>query len=252
MQRALISGCLVWLVLSGLLWAGQPHSDSTVYAQRRAEMLATIDRMVAQTRQELDREHLGPAVRNAFAKVPRHELVPEALRRRAYFNEPLPIGFGQTISQPYIVAIMTELLELEAGDRVLEVGTGSGYQAAVLAEIVQQVYSIEIVPELAERARNDLARLGYTNIELRLGDGYFGWADASPFDGIVVTAAASHVPPPLVRQLKPGAKMIIPVGRSFFVQQLILVEKSEDNEVSSRLVMPVRFVPLTGRHGQQE
>ncbi len=215
-------------------------------------MLATIERGVRQTRQELGRDSLAPDVRDALSRVPRHEFVPEELRRRAYFNEPLPIGLGQTISQPYIVAIMTELLDLEPGDRVLEVGTGSGYQAAILAEIVDRVFTIEIVPGLAGRARDVLARLGYDNVEVRLGDGYYGWPEEEPFDGVIVTAAASHVPPPLVRQLKPGARMIIPVGSAYFVQQLILVNKSADGEVSTEMIMPVRFVPLTGGHDKRD
>ncbi len=239
--------CMLMLLLPGLLWASRPSVDEAeVFASRRAAMLATIDRGVRQTSRELGRDHLRPDVRAALAAVPRHEFVPKELRRRAYFNEPLPIGLGQTISQPYIVAIMTELLELSAGDRVLEVGTGSGYQAAILGKLVERVYSIEIVPGLAERAGEVLARLGFNNVVVRLGDGYYGWPEEGPFDGIIVTAAASHVPPPLVRQLKPGARMIIPVGSAFFVQQLVLIEKTTDGEVSSEMIMPVRFVPLTG------
>lgn len=244
---------LLMLALPVLLSASGPTvSVDAVFASRRAAMLATIEKGVRQTSLELGRDSLRPEVRDALASVPRHEFVPAELRRRAYFNEPLPIGLGQTISQPYIVAIMTELLDPAAGDHVLEVGTGSGYQAAILAEIVERVFTLEIVPGLAKRADEVLARLGYENVERRLGDGYYGWPEQGPFDGIVVTAAASHVPPPLVRQLKPGAKMIIPVGSAYFVQQLILVERNLNGEVSSEMIMPVRFVPLTGGHPRRD
>jgi protein-L-isoaspartate(D-aspartate) O-methyltransferase len=164
----------------------------------------------------------------------------------AYDDRPLPIDHGQTISQPFIVALMTELLEPEPGDRVLEVGTGSGYQAAILARLVARVYTIEIIEPLAERAAERLARLGYHNVETRLGDGYHGWPEAAPFDAIVVTAAADHVPPPLVEQLRAGGRMVIPVGDRFSVQQLLLIEKTADDEVRTRQLLPVRFVPLTG------
>ena len=184
----------------------------------------------------------------AIGTVPRHELVPADQVRYAYLNRPLPIGHGQTISQPYIVALMTDLLEPEPGDVVLEVGTGSGYQAAVLAELVDTVYSIEIIEPLAARAARDLARLDYDNVVTRLGDGYYGWEEHAPFDGIVVTAAASHVPPPLVAQLKPGARMVIPVGSTFMTQQLLLLTKKEDGKVVTRQIGAVRFVPLTGEH----
>jgi protein-L-isoaspartate(D-aspartate) O-methyltransferase len=160
----------------------------------------------------------------------------------------LPIGYGQTISQPYIVAIMTELLQLEADDRVLEIGTGSGYQAAVLAELARHVYSIEIIGGLAESARALLDSLGYQRVQTRVGDGYYGWEDQAPFDAIIVTAAADHVPPPLIKQLKPGGRMLIPVGSRFMTQQLVVVEKASDDSITTRLLMPVRFVPLTGEH----
>ncbi|MGB5541145.1 MAG: protein-L-isoaspartate(D-aspartate) O-methyltransferase, partial [Gammaproteobacteria bacterium] len=167
---------------------------------------------------------------------------------RAYDNRPLSIGYGQTISQPYIVALMTDLLDVGPDATVLEVGTGSGYQAAVLSGLVASVYTIEIVPQLGERAQGVLARLGYDNVEVRIGDGYYGWEEHAPFDAIIVTAAASHVPPPLVRQLKPGGRMIIPVGSRFMVQELLLVEKTAAGEVSTRQILPVAFVPLTGGH----
>jgi protein-L-isoaspartate(D-aspartate) O-methyltransferase len=184
----------------------------------------------------------------SMSTVKRHELVPQQERRFAYENRPLPIGYGQTISQPYIVALMTELVEPNADDVVLEVGTGSGYQAAILAELVDHVYSIEIIEALATRAKSDLARLGYKNITTRLGDGYYGWEEHGPFDAIVVTAAASHVPPPLVEQLKPGGRMVIPVGGRFMTQTLLLLEKTEKGEVITRQFGAVRFVPLTGKH----
>jgi protein-L-isoaspartate(D-aspartate) O-methyltransferase len=178
--------------------------------------------------------------------VPRHEFVPPSLQAEAYANRPLPIGHGQTISQPYLVAVMTALLHVHRDSRVLEVGTGSGYQTAVLAELVEHVYSLEILPELAERARERLQRLGYTNITTRAGDGYYGWEAHAPFDAILVAAAASHVPPPLIGQLKPGGRMIIPVGSSFLTQHLLLVHKDEAGLVKTRRMLPVEFVPLTG------
>jgi protein-L-isoaspartate(D-aspartate) O-methyltransferase len=178
--------------------------------------------------------------------VPRHEFVPASLREMAYTDRPLPIGEGQTISQPYIVALMTELLELEAGDKVLEVGTGSGYQAAVASYLADSVFTIEILPDLAERATERLRELGYRDVIVKQGDGYDGWAEHAPFDGIVVTAAAGHIPPPLVQQLDPGGRMVIPVGGQFQVQQLVLVEKRPDGSVTTRSLLPVRFVPLVG------
>jgi protein-L-isoaspartate(D-aspartate) O-methyltransferase len=182
----------------------------------------------------------------AMRKVPRHEFVPRDKRKLAYTDQPLPIGFGQTISQPYIVAYMTKVLEVGPGDRVLEIGTGSGYQAAVLSELADQVYTIEIIDELAESARDRLKTLGYDNVWVKNGDGYYGWEEKAPFDGIIVTAAAGHVPPPLIQQLKPGGRIVIPVGGVYQVQQLTLLEKREDGTVSSNQLMAVRFVPFTG------
>ena len=180
----------------------------------------------------------------AMRRVPRHALVPKADRPSAYADYPLPIGHDQTISQPYIVAAMTEALGPVAGERVLEIGTGSGYQAAVLAEIAAEVYTIEIVAPLGERAKHDLDELGYKNIQFRVGDGYLGWPDAAPFQGIVVTAAPPEVPQPLIDQLAPGGRMVIPVGVGD--QELLLIEKSPTGE-STRRLMPVRFVPMTGK-----
>ena len=190
---------------------------------------------------------IDASVMEAMTRVPRHAFVPEALRDKAYADRPLPIGYGQTISQPFIVALMTHLLEAEADDVMLEIGTGSGYQAAVLGELVRKVCTIEIVPGLAERASGRLQALGYANVETRVADGYDGWEDCGPFDGIVITAAASHVPPPLVRQLKPGGRMVIPVGDPFTTQQLTLVVKRPDGGVTTRQLLPVRFVPFTRR-----
>jgi len=182
-------------------------------------------------------------VLDAMARVPRHELVPESLRSLAYEDRPLPIGLGQTISQPYIVAAMSEAVALQGEERVLEVGTGSGYQAAVLAELCREVFSIELEKELADRARADLARLGYANVQVRDGDGYRGWPEAAPFDAIVVTAAPDHVPPALVEQLAIGGRMIIPVGRA--LQDLLLITRTEAG-IQRQHLMGVRFVPMRG------
>jgi protein-L-isoaspartate(D-aspartate) O-methyltransferase len=185
-----------------------------------------------------------PATLAAMRAVPRHEFVPEDQRPHAYEDVPLPIGHEQTISQPAVVALMTELVEPRPGKKVLEVGTGSGYQAAVLAEAGCRVWTIEIFRALAEEARNRLARLGYTNITVRHGDGYAGWPDVAPFDAIVVTAAAEAVPPALLQQLRPGGRLVMPVGRESSDQALLLVQKDSAGEISSREILPVRFVPF--------
>ncbi len=200
--------------------------------------------MYAETRSETGLAAMSPAVRAALGKVERHRLVPEGQRDLAYRNHPLPIGSGQTISQPYIVALSTDLLEPKPGDVVLDVGTGSGYQAAVLAEIVSRVYSIELVAALGQEASRRLAELGYKNIEVRIGDGYAGWPEKAPFDGIVVTAAPPRIPPALLAQLKPGGRMVVPVGGDGFVQYLKLVVKRADGGYDEKNVLPVRFVPL--------
>jgi protein-L-isoaspartate(D-aspartate) O-methyltransferase len=176
-------------------------------------------------------------------KVPRHVLVPESMREHAYEDRALPIGFGQTISQPYVVAAMTQALGLSGGERVLEVGTGSGYQAAVLGEIAGEVWSIELEEALALRARADLARQGYANVHVRAGDGYRGWPEHAPFDAIIVTAAPDHVPPALLEQLAPGGRMVLPVGGLW--QELRLLRKGEDG-ITEETLMPVRFVPMRG------
>ncbi len=179
----------------------------------------------------------------AMRAVPRHEFVPQAQRRNAYSDSPLPIGYGQTISQPYIVAYMTDIIQPESHHRVLEIGAGSGYHAAVISKVVDRVYTIEIIPELGESAKERLEQQGFDNVEVKIADGYYGWEEHAPFDAIVVTAAAEHIPPPLIEQLKDGGKMVIPVGSPFFVQQLMLVEKKGE-KITTRNLMPVRFVPF--------
>lgn len=222
-------------------------ADDANYTAARAAMVEELW-LYAQFVDDSDETRISDAVMASMNAVKRHELVPSSERRYSYENRPLPIGYGQTISQPYIVALMTELIDVDADDVVLEVGTGSGYQAAILAELVDHVYSIEIIPALAIRAKQDLEHLGYKNITTKLGDGYFGWKAHAPFDAIVVTAAASHVPPPLIEQLKPGGRMVIPVGERFMTQTLLLLEKTEKGEVITRQFGAVRFVPLTGEH----
>jgi protein-L-isoaspartate(D-aspartate) O-methyltransferase len=214
------------------------------YAADRARMVAEVEAMYAETRAETSFASMSPAVRAAMSKVERHRLVPASQRALAYRNHPLPIGSGQTISQPYIVALSTDLLDPQPDQVVLDVGTGSGYQAAVLAEIVKQVYSIEIVEALATTARRALDALGYRNIEVRSGDGYLGWPERAPFDGIVVAAAAPRVPQALIDQLRPGGKMVIPIGAEYGLQYLVLVTKRADGGTDERRVLPVRFVPL--------
>jgi protein-L-isoaspartate(D-aspartate) O-methyltransferase len=207
---------------------------------------AQRERMVAA--QIAGRDVTDGAVLRAMRTVPRHLFVPEAARREAYEDYPLPIGQGQTISQPYIVAYMTQQLRLKPGAKTLEVGTGSGYQAAVLAEVTRtNVYSIEIVEPLAKSAAERLKRLGYKQVEVKHGDGYLGWPEHAPFDAIIVTAGAEHVPPPLVEQLKRGGRMVIPVGGAWGVLSLVVIEKLPDGTVTKRDDIPVRFVPLTGK-----
>ena len=222
-------------------------ADDEIYTERRAALVREL-RQYAMLSLDPYEVRFSDEVLEALNTVPRHLMVPAREVPFAYENRPLPIGHGQTISQPYIVALMTELVHPDADDVVLEVGTGSGYQAAVLAGLVRHVYSIEIIEPLAEEAGKRLATLGYDNVTVRLGDGYFGWQEHAPFDAIVVTAAASHVPPPLIEQLKPGGYMVIPVGGRWMVQQLLLIEKTVDGEIITRQQGAVRFVPLTGEH----
>ena len=240
----------IFTILStvGLLLANIPQRHTKdykpdPYQNQREQMVATqIDwRGVRDGRIGVRDE----VVLDAMRRVRRHEFVPKRYKSSAYDDSPLPIGYDQTISQPYIVGFMTEMLKVKEKHKVLEIGTGSGYQAAVLAEIVDDVYSIEIIEELGEQVKARLKRLNYKNVTVRIGDGYFGWEEHAPFDAIIVTAAADHIPPPLVKQLKPGGRMGIPVGGRFQVQNLLIVEKALDGTVTTKQVMPVRFVPLT-------
>ena len=218
-------------------------------ADERAAMVATIVELARETGAATGRHTLSPEVLAVMGRVERHRFVSAELSVLAYADRPLPIGHGQTISQPYIVALMTDLLEVKPDHKVLEVGTGSGYQAAVLAKLVESVHTIEIVDALGKAATERLRNLNYDNVTVRVGDGYHGWREHAPFDAVVVTAAASHVPPPLVHQLAPGGRLVIPVGPQFHVQQLLLIEKGKDDEqLTIRQILPVRFVPLTGDH----
>jgi protein-L-isoaspartate(D-aspartate) O-methyltransferase len=220
------------------------ETQSQDFERQRARMVSEVDAMYAETRAETGLAAMSAAVRAALGKVQRHRLVPSAQASAAYRNQPLSIGSGQTISQPYIVALSTDLLDPQKDDVVLEVGTGSGYQAAVLAEVVKQVYSIELIEGLGRSAAARLAELGYGNVEVRIGDGYQGWPEKAPFDGILVTAAAPQVPPALLAQLKPGARMVIPVGGSDAVQYLKVLTKRADGGYDEKRVLPVRFVPM--------
>jgi protein-L-isoaspartate(D-aspartate) O-methyltransferase len=207
-------------------------------------MLADIASEVNYTRGMIGREALDERVMQAMGRVPRERFVPTEMRAAAFDNGPLPIGHGQTISQPYIVALMTDLLGTEPSDVVLEIGTGSGYQTAILAELCQHVYSVEVVEALGKAAAERLARLGYKNVSTRIGNGYQGWPEHAPYDRIVVTAAASHIPRPLIEQLKPGGRLVIPVGQPFSYQELILLNKDASGDTSTRSVLGVAFVPL--------
>ncbi len=236
-----------WVLCSLMLFAVVAQGDETDYADLRAELVAEVASF-ARLAWDIDKNTLSDGVMKSLSTVERHEFVPQSQKRYAYEDRPLPIGHGQTISQPYIVALMTDLISPEDSDVVLEIGTGSGYQAAILAELVEHVYTIEIIEPLFNTATTRLYRLGYDNVTTRLGDGYFGWEQHGPFDAIVVTAAASHVPPPLIQQLKPGARMVIPVGGRFMTQQLLLIEKTEQGDIITKQIAAVRFVPLTGEH----
>jgi len=214
------------------------------FSVQRARMVAEIEAMYAETRSLTGLPAMSPRVRAALGKVERHRLVPPEQRSLAYRNHPLPIGQGQTISQPYIVALSTDLIAPQPQHAVLEVGTGSGYQAAVLAEVVRKVYSIELLEPLALAARKSLAELQYQNIEIRIGDGYKGWPEKAPFDAIVVTAAAPRVPEALLEQLKPGGRLVIPVGEAGGAQDLLLIVKTAEGKLERKSILPVRFVPL--------
>ncbi|NOQ46848.1 MAG: protein-L-isoaspartate(D-aspartate) O-methyltransferase [Desulfobulbaceae bacterium] len=232
-EKALVLVILLCVAVAGGLSAAWAD-DSDKFVKKRRQM---VDRQIK------DRGIVDLEILRAMSSVPRHLFVPDYLRRQAYVDGPLPIGHGQTISQPYIVAYMTEMLDLKPHQRVLEIGTGSGYQAAVLAELTDNVYTIEIIPELAASANTRLRKTGYSKVKARQGDGYHGWPEAAPFDAVMVTAAAEFIPPPLLEQLKEGGRMIIPVGSPFFVQHLMLVEKLQ-GKVVTRSLMPVRFVPF--------
>ncbi len=246
---------LIALLLCSVLY-GCRKGDDRLKAQTAAASAASQQRDEYRlARQQMVEDHLrsrdivDPTVLQVMARVPRHRYVPERLRSGAYGDHPLPIGEGQTISQPYIVAYMTQALELDPTDRVLEIGTGSGYQAAVLAEIATQVYTIEIISSLAENARSLLAEIGYDNVHVRSGDGYFGWPEAAPFDAIIVTAAPPRVPQALVDQLGDGAHLVIPVGEHY--QELIRITRA-GSEIRRERMLPVRFVPMTGEAQEKE
>ena len=243
MRGGMLLGSLAALLHFSVTETGAQGRDAD-FAGQRARMVAEIDSMARETRVETGREAFSAPVMGAMAKVPRHQFVPLGQVRDAYRNAPLPIGLGQTISQPYIVALSTELAEPRAEHVVLEIGTGSGYQAAVLATIVRQVYTIELLEPLGREAAARLARLGYSNVEARVGDGYLGWPEHSPFDSIVVSAAAPGVPPALVAQLKVGGRLVIPVGATSEIQHLLVLTKRADGGYDTKNVLPVRFVPL--------
>jgi protein-L-isoaspartate(D-aspartate) O-methyltransferase len=230
-----------------LIVAEAPAAAAQDFASERRRMVDDIAALVRQTRDEVGKPAFDERVMAVMAQVPRHEFVPADQIPLAYRNRPLPIGHGQTISQPYIVALMTDLARVEPQHKVLEIGTGSGYQAAVMARLAKDVYTIEIVEPLGLQAKQRLQTMGYANVQVRLGDGYHGWEEHAPYDAILVTAAASHIPPPLIRQLKAGGRMVIPVGAAFMVQHLMLVEKNLDGTLSTRQILPVSFVPLTGQ-----
>jgi protein-L-isoaspartate(D-aspartate) O-methyltransferase len=234
----MIFPALLLLAVAAGMMAAVPRQDDLAVARQR---------MVEEIRL---RGVTDSAVLAALDSVPRHLFVPESERGGAYDDRPLPIGFGQTISEPYVVALMTHLLDVHPGDRILEVGTGSGYQAAILSRLGAEVYSIEIITPLGERARHTLGELGYRNVHVRIGDGYEGWPNAAPFDGIVVTAAPSRIPEPLLRQLKIGGRLVIPVGRT--LQDLLVLTKRRDGGFDRRNVIPVLFVPMTGEAQRRE
>ncbi len=214
-------------------------------------MLADIESEVAFTRRYIGKDALAPEVMAAMKNTPRDEFVPDELQAYAFDNGALPIGHGQTISQPYIVALMTDLLHPRPKDKILEIGTGSGYQTAIIAQLVERVYTIELIKELGESAAERLQRLHYTNIKTRIGSGYNGWPEYAPYDGIIVTAAASHIPQTLVEQLKPGGRLVIPIGLPYMHQELMLVEKDIENNTHVKVILGVAFVPLEeeGAHG---
>ena len=219
--------------------------------EKHQRMVEVIEEEVAYTRHAIGKDKLDDRVMDAMRKVPRHEFVPVNSQLMAYHNGPLSIGHGQTISQPYIVALMTDLLEPQPDDVILEIGTGSGYQSAILSCLVKQVHTTETVGPLVKPARERLQRLGYENVEVHECDGYYGLPEQAPFDGIIVTAAAPHVPEPLVEQLKPGGRLVIPVGHEFYAQELLVILKHENGQLTQRKIIDVVFVPLTGNGHHQ-
>lgn len=246
--RAWTPALIVVLALASWTCAGQ--GDEEGYSQARKDLVSFLKRGA------FGREAItDPKVLEAMEAVPRHRFVPDAMKPNAYQDSPLPIGHDQTISQPYIVALMTQYLEVDSDDVVLEVGTGSGYQAAVLGEMAKAVYTIEIVAPLGRQSRALLEELGYKNVHVRIGDGYKGWEEHAPYDGIIVTAAPDHVPQPLLDQLKPGGRMVIPVGPQRSIQELVVITKDEDGGIHREIVEQVAFVPFTGdgvRDGRKE
>jgi protein-L-isoaspartate(D-aspartate) O-methyltransferase len=244
LERRALAATLAATLLASALSGLAAAAEDPGLAQRE-RMIERIEGHARSASDALGRDYIDPKVLAVMGNLPRHEFVPEDQREYAYDDRPLPIGYGQTISQPFIVALMTDMLQVGPDDLVLEVGTGSGYQAAVLARLVDQVHTIEIVPELAESAEQRLARQGFGNVSTYQGDGYYGIEGAAPFDAIVVTAAAGQVPPPLIAQLRPGGRMVIPVGGGFSLQHLMLVEKDQAGRIHTRQTLPVAFVPLT-------
>ena len=240
----LITAFIAAVLLAGPVLAQDARTDE------RTVMIEAVEAHARRAPGVVENGAIDPAVLQVMRSVPRHEFVPENVRAEAYADRPLPIGYGQTISQPFIVALMTDLLDVKPGHKVLEIGTGSGYQAAVLSPLAARVYSIEIVPDLGGRAGEVLHRLGFVDVETRIADGYYGWPEAAPFDAIVVTAASSHIPPALIQQLKPGGRMVIPIGGPFSAQQLMVVEKQPSGGITTRQLLPVQFVPFI-RPGQR-
>jgi len=238
-------GLVAALMLAALALTATASDGRSV---ERHQMVEVIERMRLSMEGGAGQTAFKPEVLAALRTVPRHEFVPRRLSSIAYTNQPLLIGLGQTISQPFIVALMTDLLQVKPGDRVLEIGTGSGYQAAILSLLVREVYSIEIVPELGKTAAATLSRLGHSNVVTRIGDGYEGWEEHAPYDAIIVTAAPNHIPPALIAQLKRRGRLVIPVGDLY--QELVVVEKTADGTATTSRILPVRFVPLTGGQGK--
>ena len=255
MKRVKISSTLLFLILFSSFvfftfysneWRGESIQYNLSLSDYHDSYYELRQKMVSE--QLASRDIHDPKVLKVMSEIPRHEFIPEKMRFQAYEDHPVPIGYGQTISQPYIVALMTQSLDLRGDEKVLEIGTGSGYQAAVLSRIVKEVYTIEIIPELAERANRTLHTLNYSNVHVKIGDGYYGWKEKAPFDAIIITAACDHVPPPLLKQLKKGGRLILPLGDVRTYQTLTLIEKKSEEKFLTTYITNVRFVPLTGGH----